>query len=103
MGVRKIPWGRKWQPTPVFFPRKSDRQRNLAGDSPWGHKETGLSTAHTHTFSTSSGPATALNNSCVLNHLNNSARLALLLSNLKTSKQSHREVKSLLEPGLPIL
>ena len=21
--VRKIPWKRKWQPTPVFFPRKS--------------------------------------------------------------------------------
>ena len=37
--VRKIPWGRKWQPTPVFLP----------GESPWteepgrlqlrGHKE----------------------------------------------------------------
>ena len=28
--VRKIPWGRKWQPTPVFFlPRESDGQRSL--------------------------------------------------------------------------
>ena len=26
---RKIPWGRKWQPTPVFLPRKSHGQRGL--------------------------------------------------------------------------
>ena len=36
--VRKIPWRRKWQPTPVFLPGKSHGQRNLAGYSPWGHK-----------------------------------------------------------------
>ena len=30
---------RKWQPTPVFFPGESHGQRNLAGYSPWGHKE----------------------------------------------------------------
>ena len=24
--IRKIPWGRKWQPTPVFFPGKSLRR-----------------------------------------------------------------------------
>jgi len=33
--VRKIPWKRKWQPTPVFFPRKSNGQRSLMGYSPW--------------------------------------------------------------------
>ena len=37
--VRKISWRRKWQPTPVFFPGKSHRQRSLVGYSPWGHKE----------------------------------------------------------------
>ena len=37
--VEEIPWGRKWQPTPVFLPDKSHGQRNLAGYSPWGHKE----------------------------------------------------------------
>ena len=37
--VRKIPWRRKWQPTPEFLPGKSHGQRNLAGYSPWGHKE----------------------------------------------------------------
>ena len=30
------PWRRKWQPTPVFLPRKPHGQRNLAGYSPWG-------------------------------------------------------------------
>ena len=39
--VRKIPWRRKWQPTPVFLPGKSHGQRNLVGYSPWGHKGIG--------------------------------------------------------------
>ena len=37
--VGKIPWRRKWQPTPVFLPAKSHGQRSLAGYRPWGHKE----------------------------------------------------------------
>ena len=37
--VGKIPWRRKWQPTPVFLPEKSHGQRSLVGYSPWGHKE----------------------------------------------------------------
>ena len=32
--VRKIPWRRKWQPTPVFLQGKSHGQRNLVGYSP---------------------------------------------------------------------
>ena len=36
--VRKIPWRRKWQPTPVFLPRESHGQRSLAGYGPWGCK-----------------------------------------------------------------
>ena len=36
--VGKIPWERKWQPTPVFLPGKSHGQRSLAGYSPWGHR-----------------------------------------------------------------
>ena len=40
--VGKIPWRRKWQPTPVLFlPGESHGQRSLAGCSPWGHKESG--------------------------------------------------------------
>ena len=37
--VRKIPWRRKWQPTPVILPGEFHGQRSLAGYSPWGHKE----------------------------------------------------------------
>ena len=37
--VRKIPWRRTLQPTPVFLPGKSHGQRNLVGYSPWGHKD----------------------------------------------------------------
>ena len=29
--VRKIPWIVKWQPTPLFFPRKSHGQKEEAG------------------------------------------------------------------------
>ena len=36
--VKKIPWRREWQPTPVFLPGKSHGQRSLAGYSPWGRK-----------------------------------------------------------------
>ena len=35
--VRKIPWRRRWQPTAIFLPGKSHRQRSLAGYSPQGH------------------------------------------------------------------
>jgi len=34
----KIPWRRKWQPTPVFLPGAPHGQRRLPGCSPWGHK-----------------------------------------------------------------
>ena len=37
--VRKTPWRRKWQLTPVFLPGKSHGQRSLVGYSPWGLKE----------------------------------------------------------------
>jgi len=37
--VRKIPWRRKWHPTPVLLPGKSHGQRSLVGYSPWGCKE----------------------------------------------------------------
>ena len=40
--VGKIPWNRKWQPPPVFLPGKFHGQRNLAGYSPWGLKESDM-------------------------------------------------------------
>ena len=36
--VGKIPWRRKWQPTPVFLPGEFHRQRSLVGYSPRDHR-----------------------------------------------------------------
>ena len=49
--VRKIPWSRKWQRPPVFFPGKFHGQRSLRGCGPCGHKEldtTEHTAMHTH-------------------------------------------------------
>jgi len=37
--VRKVPWRRAWQPTPIFLPGESHGQRNLVGYGPGGGKE----------------------------------------------------------------
>ena len=56
--VGKIPWRKKWKPTPVLLPGKFHGQRSLVGYSPWGHKEADMTEracacahvhAHTHT------------------------------------------------------
>ena len=48
--VRKIPWSRAWQPTPLFLPGESHGQRSLAGCSPWDHNESVTTERpHTHT------------------------------------------------------
>ena len=57
--VRKIPWRRKWQPTPVILPREPHGQRVL-----WAmvHRVTGSDTTevtlhtHTHTHTTYTSP-----------------------------------------------
>ena len=36
--IGKIPWRRKWEPTPVFLPGEFHGQRSLVGHSPWGRK-----------------------------------------------------------------
>ena len=40
--VRKIPWRRTWQLTPVFLPGESHGQKSLAGYSPWDRKESDM-------------------------------------------------------------
>ena len=37
--VGKIPWRRKWQPTPIFLPGKYHGQRSLVGYSPGDREE----------------------------------------------------------------
>ena len=39
--VGKIPWRRKWQPTPVFLPGESHGQRSLAGLQSMGWQRVG--------------------------------------------------------------
>ena len=52
--IQKIPWRRKWQPTPVFLPGKFHGQRSLAGCTPWGCKASEM-TEHTSTHMLSLG------------------------------------------------
>ena len=54
--VGKIPWRRKWQPTPVLLPGKSHGQRSLVGYIPWVRKESDMTERlhfHFHFLSTS--------------------------------------------------
>jgi len=46
--VRKIPWRRKWQATPIFLPGESHGQRNLVIYHPWGLKESDMTEQLTH-------------------------------------------------------
>ena len=39
---QKIPWRRKWQPTPVFLPRKSHGQRSLTDYRLYGVRESDM-------------------------------------------------------------
>ena len=43
--VRKIPWRRKWQPTPVFLPGESQGWGSLVGCRLWGHTESDMTEA----------------------------------------------------------
>ena len=47
--VRKVPWKRAWQPTPVFLPGESHGQVSLVGYSPYSHKESSTTEVIYHT------------------------------------------------------
>ena len=56
--VGKIPWSRKWQPTPVFLPGKAHGLRSQVGYSPWGCKVLDMTEhACTHTQTHTHPPA----------------------------------------------
>ena len=52
--VRKIPWRKKWLPTPGFLPGDFHGQRSLVGYSPWGRKK--LDTTERLTLSSAALP-----------------------------------------------
>ena len=43
--VRKIPWRRAWQLTPVFLPGEPHGQKSLVGCSPQHHKDSDMAKA----------------------------------------------------------
>ena len=48
--TRKIPWSKKWQPTPVISPGEFHGYRSLTDYSPWGPKSAGHNWVHTHGY-----------------------------------------------------
>ena len=100
--VGKIPWRRKWQPTPVFLPWKSYRQRILAGYGPWGHKRVG------HDLATKQQQQQELwmdlkNNGQKFNKKLNIYKVSKYISTryFSITKGSHRTVETLAEFTLP--
>ena len=47
--VKKIPWRRAWQPTPIFLPGESRGPRSLVGYCPKSHKESDTTETTWHT------------------------------------------------------
>ena len=55
--VGKIPWKRKWEPTPVFLPGKFHGQRSSVGYSPWDLTELDMTErTHAHAEQTDTDP-----------------------------------------------
>jgi len=88
--VRKVPWRRKWQPTPVFLLGRFSGQRSLVGDSSWGHKELDM-TEHTcvhksQTYLTITGQKTCVFFSRILRmHLQSSLNVCVTVCFLEVS------------------
>ena len=50
--VKRIPWRREWQSTPVFWPGESPGEKSLVGYSPWDHRVRYIRVTNTFTFFT---------------------------------------------------
>ena len=48
--VRKIPWRRAQQPSPLFLPEESHGQRSLEGYSPWGFTDSNITEVTLHSM-----------------------------------------------------
>ena len=84
--VRKIPWRRKQQSTPVFLSGKYHGQRRLVGYTPWGHKRVG------HDLETEQ----ILSLSCIYNQ-------KLLLNFISLFKDAQITVENILVTNSPVL
>ena len=63
--ISKIPWRRKWQPTPAFLPGRSHGQRRLAGYNPRGSR-VGHSLLTEHTRMPSGNMKSSTSTFCLL-------------------------------------
>ena len=94
--VGKIPWNRKWQPTPVFLPGEFHGQKSLVGYSPWdciefmGSHRVGYNWA-TNTYHEINGKA------------NNYSDFTLVFYLLSINKLQERYTENLKESSLKIL
>ena len=71
LGLGRSPGEGKWQPTPVFLPRKFHGWRSLVGYSPRGHKESDT-TGWLH-FLCGEGNGNLIKYSCLKNSMNRGA------------------------------
>ena len=101
----KIPWRRKWHPTPVLLPRKSHGLKSLVGCSPWGGEESDTTERlHSH-FSLAcvgEGNGNPLQCSCLENPMDRGAWWAAVygvtqsrtrLKRLSSSSSSSKQLK----------
>ena len=61
-----VPWRRKWQPTPVFWPGESCWQRSLVGCPLWGRTESDMTEGLSSSSSSSSHCSMFGSNCCFL-------------------------------------
>ena len=70
--VRKFPWRRKWQPTPVSLPGKFHGHRSLVGYRPWGCKESDtIEQVNTHKYKYTCRHKIYIINNLVYNDISN--------------------------------
>ena len=97
--VRKIPWRREWQPTPISLPEEFHGQRT--GNSPWGYKELNMAEGLTHIITGGLGPLIFLAGYHTQSNKNRKGRKAKkerpILPEEKTCLPSHPEFQSALK------
>ena len=101
----KIPWRRKWQPTPEFLPKESHGRRSLVGYSSRGRKESDT-TERFHSLLHSDTVKCMLSRSVMSNSLQSLGLQSTSSSSMEFSRQEYRNglpfpsPKDLPDPGI---
>ena len=100
---QKIPWRRKWQPTPVFLPGESHGQRRLAGYSPWHWKSQQTWWLNNKLIYLPTGPPGKSHEGGILKPNSNKANWSLSpLEILESTQQSHLSYPTWVAASTPI-